>query len=358
MNNNYLFIISSLHFGGAETQTVADANMLAESGTANSIHLLYFSDGPLSNRLNPSIHKVLFSKTNYFTTAYQLAKYTADHKIDIIHAALFAPMITAALASLWSKAKIIWHFHSHEYDMPFKSKMAFKYLARLPQVKSILFVSEELRTYFLRKLNLPEHKLETLYNHSEITILPTNITPINKVHIGFIGRVIPIKRIELLIQLAQFLLNNKKNEAFLIHIVGDGSALNQLKRQVEEAGLNPFFVFHGFQNKVADYYSRFDIFINPSSEECLSIAMIDAAMYGLPIVAFNVGGNSEIVEHSHTGFIVDDISAFNRNTLELINDLNLRKEQGLKARNKASTYFGIENHKKKLLSIYNNIVNE
>jgi glycosyltransferase involved in cell wall biosynthesis len=87
------------------------------------------------------------------------------------------------------------------------------------------------------------------------------------------------------------------------------------------------------------------------------MAMIDAGMMGLPVVAFDVGGNNEIVRDQHTGFIVNTREDFLNKCLLLIRDGEKRQAMGARAREHCSLYFGAPRHLNQLTAIYNDVLN-
>jgi glycosyltransferase involved in cell wall biosynthesis len=72
------------------------------------------------------------------------------------------------------------------------------------------------------------------------------------------------------------------------------------------------------------------IAIHPSETEGLSNAILEEMSWGLPIIAFNVGGNSELIRNNINGFLVNlnDEEAFIEKILILIMDLDLRVKMG------------------------------
>jgi len=344
-----LFIVSSLAFGGAEKQTILDANLLSD---VNDVYIITFCSGPQRKIIYDKVKYFEFEKKGYINTAVQLSKFIKKNRIQVVHASLFASMIISALASILCKIKVIWHFHSHEYDIPVKSKIAFRWLAKLPKIKKILFVNYELKNYF-KPFKFSLSKTGVLYNHSEIKepCFNVHIKKDDIVNIGFLGRVVELKRVEYLFDLAVYLIT-KKFYSFKIHIVGDGESLGKIKDLVSNNKLNKFFEFYGFQPNVVSFYKRFDFFVNPSSEECISIAMIDAGMMFLPIVAFNIGGNIEIVINNQTGFIVNTKNSFLEKCFELALNENLRKDMGMKAQQHCNRLFSREKHLEQLHKIY------
>lgn len=326
---NILFVISSLKFGGAEKQTVLDANNLSKK---NNVVLVSFRSGELTHQVNEKVKLIIIEKNGYLKTARKLREIILKEKIDIVNASLFASMIISVLASEKIHIPVIWFFHSHEYDIKLKSKIAFKYFAKKRSLKKILFVSKELFNYLSGKgYSFPDGKTDVLYNNYTVTDgKVVNRVDRNIITIGYIGRLIKLKRVEYLIELADYLKKEKINN-FKIEIVGDGEAKNDLKRLTDKLNLNDFVVFTGFKKDVEECYEKFDIFALPSEEECLSISLIDAGVKGLPSVAFNVGGNSEIVINGRTGYLVNNKSDFFERVKELMIDGDKRTNLGVNA---------------------------
>lgn len=304
---NILFIISSLEYGGAEKQTVLDANMMVPK---NEVFLGYFIDGPQKEIIDKRVKIIKIKKKNYLVTAINLAGLVKQNNIQLIHSSLFAAMNVSALSSLFCNVNVVWNFHSHEYELPWFHRLVYKWLARLPGVKKICFVNQELIQYFQGKgFNFPSNKIELLYNNSTIHSSIEKDEKNGGIIIGYVGRLVALKRVEYLPELVQFLLS-KRYVDFHIQIVGDGDQRNLLEQEVSKKELRAYISFAGFQKDIEEYYAGFDLFVNPSQEECLSIALIDAGMCGIPSLAFNVGGNNEIIINSKTGYIVNTKEEF------------------------------------------------
>jgi len=92
-------------------------------------------------------------------------------------------------------------------------------------------------------------------------------------------------------------------------IVGDGELRDSLTQQIDDAGLNGAVLLLGDRNDVSRILPAFDIFTVTSVTEGYSIALLEAAAVGLPIVASDVGGNREIVRDGGTGLLVRERTA-------------------------------------------------
>lgn len=64
-------------------------------------------------------------------------------------------------------------------------------------------------------------------------------------------------------------------------------------------------ILPGFVDNIYEYYKAMDAFVLPSRSEGFSLALLEAAAAGLPIIASNIPGNNEFVMHKQNGFLFD-----------------------------------------------------
>ena len=84
-----------------------------------------------------------------------------------------------------------------------------------------------------------------------------------------------------------------------LHIYGTGSLAHYCKNHQTAQ-----IVYYGFTNQPLEKIASNEIFVLASHIEGLSLSLIDATMLGKPIVATNIDGNPEIVQHEKNGFLV------------------------------------------------------
>ena len=94
-------------------------------------------------------------------------------------------------------------------------------------------------------------------------------------------------------------------------VVGDGPERREQEARVRAAGLEGDVVFTGYQSEkqVADWLERADVLVLPSLIEGVPVVLMEAGAAGLPVVATNVGGVSELVTDGVSGFLVPPGSA-------------------------------------------------
>lgn len=341
---NILILVSSLNFGGAEKQAVLDANMLCSS---TNVYLGMFQDGDLRKLLDEKVKVVEFKKENYLSTAGKLASFIKEKDIAVVHNHLYAPMIISALASLKVKVPVLWHFHGHHFEV---RRLPLNILSKLPTVKQTIFVCAALARYFEDQYWFPKKKIKVLYNSSQIQRHPEMKPNDDIIRIGFIGRVVKLKRIQFHIAVAEYLKQQGINN-FEVMIVGDGPERESMETLAKEKGVDDKVKFLGFRTDIENLYNQFDLFVLPSDEEALSLALIDAGRCGMPSLAFNVGGNKEIILDGETGYIVKSLDDLKEKVALLCKDPELRKTMGEKAE-KHTAIFSEENHLQSLLNLY------
>ncbi len=92
-----------------------------------------------------------------------------------------------------------------------------------------------------------------------------------------------------------------------VHIVGSGPILENFEKQICELPLNVTLIVHGFTNP-SSILSTSSFAIHPSLTEGQSNAILEELASGLPVIAFNVGGNSSLVFHELNGLLLDEVT--------------------------------------------------
>jgi len=120
--------------------------------------------------------------------------------------------------------------------------------------------------------------------------------------IGIASRLDPVKGVEYLVDAFAKVVTLFPQARLLL--VGNGSCENALKEQSVTLGIDDKIRFVGYQADVDAWLDLFDVFALPSLAESHSIALLEGMRAGKAIVATNVGGNPESVEHEKQGLLV------------------------------------------------------
>ncbi len=90
-----------------------------------------------------------------------------------------------------------------------------------------------------------------------------------------------------------------------LELVGDGVLMDAVRKQVSAAGLDARVVFRGYCSNAMELIAAADLLVLPSIIEGLPGVILEAFYCKTPVVAYNVGGISEIVRNNETGFLVE-----------------------------------------------------
>lgn len=107
----------------------------------------------------------------------------------------------------------------------------------------------------------------------------------------------------------------------------------------------------GYRDDIADLMSELDLIIHPANQEPYGRVLLEAAACGIPVVATNVGGTSEIVLNNVTGRLVPprDPSSLAQAALGLLAHEQTRSEMSLAARSRAEREFDVSRCAERLL---------
>jgi glycosyltransferase involved in cell wall biosynthesis len=176
--------------------------------------------------------------------------------------------------------------------------------------------------------------------------------------IGTVANLFPRKGLEYLVQAVGNLKESFDNILLVIVGTGDAQYESQLRKQIQDLNLTQHVLFTEFQEYPELFVSQFDVFVLPSIQEGFGIVLLEAMALGKPIVASNVGGIPEIVQHEKTGILVKaaDVEELSKGVLTLLNDPNKRRKMGEQAQKRAAEYFSVERMMERLYGLYEDVL--
>ena len=120
--------------------------------------------------------------------------------------------------------------------------------------------------------------------------------------IGYVGRLANEKRVDDLATL------DARDDIQLV-IVGDGPARTRLEKVLSNAK------FVGYQSgeDLARHYASLDIFIHTGKHETFCQSVQEALASGVPVIAPNFGGPTDLVKHGWTGYLIDTANPYSLN---------------------------------------------
>ena len=124
-----------------------------------------------------------------------------------------------------------------------------------------------------------------------------------------------------------------------LRIVGTGELEASLKSQCEQLEIIDNCEFTGFVKPAYPYMKASDIFLSTSEAEGYPLVLCEALCLGLPIVATNITGASEILDNSKYGLLVgEDVDAIYQGVKELLKNDDLREHYAHMAKERAMSF--------------------
>ena len=164
----------------------------------------------------------------------------------------------------------------------------------------------------------------------------------NSFVIGSVGRLVTVKNHALLLNAVAPLCFARPD--IKVVLLGDGELRNALLQQAQTLGIAGSVHLLGERADIPNVLPAYDVFAMPSRSEGHSIALLEAAATGLPLIATAVGGNSEIVQDGESGLLVpsEDAAALREALQTLLRDPIRRRDFGLGARRWAQRMISVE----------------
>lgn len=155
-----------------------------------------------------------------------------------------------------------------------------------------------------------------------------------------VGRLIERKGQHHLIDAAKQLLDEGFD--FTLDLIGTGDAQTANEAQVARLGLGDRVRFHGYvpREKIAESYGAADVFVLPSYNEGMSVALLEAMASGLAVIVTPTGGTPELVEDEVNGrvFLWANVDLLANHLRQLIQDRSLVRRMGAAARARATSF--------------------
>jgi len=195
----------------------------------------------------------------------------------------------------------------------------------------------------LANSTLPGLKVSVVFNGVDATVFrPSDEhSEADGINILCVGRLIERKGQEYLLR-AFARLRPKLKVPSKLTLVGTGDTEASLRSLTEDLLIvdNVDFVGAVSGEKMPKVFKKGDIFVLPSQNEGMSIALLEAMACGLPVVVTNTGGTAELVQENVNGFVVPwaDIQALTEHLFLLVKDRQLRQRFGEASRQTAMKF--------------------
>lgn len=193
--------------------------------------------------------------------------------------------------------------HNHHNN---NQKYIKKLIKSLKSFDYFMPVSRELCDFYNKRISTTK----VVYIPNFIDNVSSKTCNLSSKQLISVGRLDPIKGFDDLIDL--FNLFYQKHPDWNLHIVGDGSEKEILQTKINKLGLSKKITLCGtkYSEELENEYLNSSIYIMTSHSESFGLVLLEAANYGLPLIAFDSAqGANEIIENNKNGFLIKDRNA-------------------------------------------------
>ena len=251
------------------------------------------------------------------------------------------------LARLFTRRRVIvlvHHVHREQWRVVFGPRVARfgwwleSWLApRINRRCDYVAVSEVTKAELVG-LGVTANRISVVHNGTS-PALPTLATRAATPTIAALGRLVPHKRLELLLEAAAELRRDLPE--LQVEIAGDGYWMDALRAKVDELGLQSVVQLRGrvTEQEKADLLARAWVHAVPSLKEGWGLSVVEAGTHGTPSVAFrHAGGLAESIVDGRSGSLVADQCEFVAELRSLLHDKARREVLGEAARLHATRF--------------------
>jgi glycosyltransferase involved in cell wall biosynthesis len=233
----------------------------------------------------------------------------------------------------------------------------------IQQNLKLLAISHAVQNYLIKE-RIPSSRIALVYDGVDLQHYRTR--PVQKrdpsIILGVIGQLGQRKGHLYLLKALQDLVRTFPN--IMLWIVGKEPEQSRerytehLYRYVEQANLERYVKFWGFQEDIPAILARLDILLLPSLQEPFGKIVIEAMAMGKPVIASKVGGVPEIVVNGETGILVPpkDAEALRHALDLLIHKKEKRIQMGRAGQKRVQHVFNIQNTVRQTEQIYEQLL--
>jgi glycosyltransferase involved in cell wall biosynthesis len=271
--------------------------------------------GTIADEIKDRGHIVdILGLNNYYNPMQILAltRYFKIHRPDIVHTHGYFASTFGRLAAYLAKVPvIIRQIQNKEIYLRIHHKLFEFILTRLTE--GIIAVSKDSALYQINRCHVPPQKIVIVPNGVDTVSLDNAPSPepflkqfgIDNCEalIGCIGRLVPIKGHIYMIRSMPDVLKRYPQARLLI--IGDGPEKQNLFQEAIKLSISEKVIFTGMRRDIESILKSLRVFVQPSTTiEGLPLSITEAMYAGVPVVASEVGGVSEIVRDEETGLLV------------------------------------------------------
>jgi len=280
----------------------------------------------------------------------EIDKVIKEKKIDILESALMIEEIYGTRVSMLNKnLKHIIHIQASD---DYRKTLRWKLFCKLRNKHNDKFIacSEDTRQFVIKEEGIDEDKIVTFPSFVDLKLIEKEkitdkIRDDSQIVLLNIGRLTKQKGQKYLIE--AFDIVKRKYPNAVLYIAGEGD----LKEELEEQAKGKDIELLGLRKDIYNLLLQTDVFVYSSIYCGLSVAMLEAMAFKIPVASFKVSGAIDIIEHGKNGYLAETRNAEDL-AICIIKSIE-NKQVGKEGYKTVKKSFDINKNIKELEEIYN-----
>ena len=280
-----------------------------------------------------------------------------DFQPQLLHAH-FATAPTATARDLAAEIDVPFTFTAHGSDVYERPPADFA--TRAAAAAAVVTVSDANRRHIVETFGVPGARIRVISCGVDTERFRPDGPRSGPPLIVCVARLVPVKRIELLLEACALL--RAAGIEFRCAVVGGGRCRPELEAARARLGLEQTVELVGAaeQGQVLAWWRRAAVAVLASDREGMPVSLMEAAACGVPAVATAVGGVPELIEDGVTGFLTPpgDAGALAEALEWTLRDPALAARLGAAARRRAETHFSLPRQVDRLLALWSELLGD
>ena len=369
-------VVCHIVYGGAWAGVeVQVSTLLAALKDLPGIELcaIVFHEGRLAAELGrlgiPT--KVVQSGKGWFPALRGCVQFLRERRVDILHSHQHRENLLSVWLGRWAGVPILvqtQHGHPELFSgltgIKRRMLLAGEQLTAKYAVDKVIAVSSEVTRYLATYLTAD--RFDVVRNGISIGKVRSQLSSAeaksrlglhpNSLVVGTAARLTSVKRLDLFLGVAERLSRTLPEVRFVI--AGKGSEENRLRNLIKQHHLENRVSLLGHRDDIHEILGAMDLMLITSDREGIPMVVLEAMALGVPIVARDVGGIREVLDHGATGILVPsaDIEKLTEPCLMLLRDRPMRHRIAQNARTAVVEKYSAEANAAQILRLYRSLV--
>lgn len=358
-----LLVTTHLNAGGITTYSLSLGKGLQEKGC----EVLLASGGGDFEKVSGLEHHNVGIKTKceigpkVILGAIKIRQMIHKKRIDLIHAQTRVAAMTSFLAAFGTRVPLV--TTAHGFFRPHWGRRIVPCWGR-----AVIAISSQVSEHLKVDFRVNPNRIHLIHNGIDLKPFDKPLAGSQRTEmfkrigldpsrplIGIVARLSPVKGHKYLLE-ALHLLKSERSIQCLV--VGDGPSQKEFLDDLKRLNLGDCVRWIPWVDDPLNMMRLFDIFVLPSLQEGLSLSILEAQASGIPVVASNVGGISEVVVDGKTGILVPprDSAVLKKAIGVLLDNISLAREMGRYGREHVHKHFGLDRMVNQVMETYQQVL--